>query len=302
MGTFEETAMREAVELVRQGMRLREAAKAKAVAHQTLARYVKKQEQHPGQEIRMRPTYECRMVFDAEQEKALADYLVASSNMFYGITTKECRRLAYEMCVVSSIACPTKWADEMAAGIDWYNGFMKRHPRLSLRTPEGCSLARATSLNHHNVMQFYNNLEIIMQRETKFGDGTRIFNLDETGITTVHIPPKVIAEKGVKQVSKCTSGEEGTLTTTCCIINAAGNSLPPAMIFPRVNFREHMLRGAPPGTLGLANKSGWMNSELFSEVIDHFIHHSTSSKDQPSLLMYDNHESHLSIEVLDKAN
>ena len=121
MGTFEETAMREAVELVRQGMSLRKAGKAKAVAHQTLARYVKKQEQHPGQEIRMRPNYECRMVFDAEQEKALADYLVASSKMFYGITTKECRRLAYEMCVVNSIACPTKWADEMAAGIDWFH-------------------------------------------------------------------------------------------------------------------------------------------------------------------------------------
>ena len=63
MGTFEETAMREAVELVQQGMSLRKAAKAKAVAHQTLARYVKKQEQHPGQEIRMRPNYECRMGF-----------------------------------------------------------------------------------------------------------------------------------------------------------------------------------------------------------------------------------------------
>ena len=174
------------------------------------------------------------------------------------------------MCVVNSIACPTKWADEMAAGIDWYNGFMKRHPRFSLRTPEGCSLARATSFNPHNVMQFYNNLEIIMQREPKFWDGTRIFNLDETGTTTVHIPPKVIAEKGVKQVSKCTSGEKGTLATTCCIINAAGNSLPPAMIFPRVHFRDHMLRGASPGTLELANKTGWMNSELFSEVIDHF--------------------------------
>ena len=158
MGTFEETAMREAVELVRQGMSLRKAGKAKAVAHQTLARYVKKQEQHPGKEIRMRPNYECRMFFDAEQEKAIADYLVASSNMFYGITTKECRRLAYEMCVVNSIACPTKWADEMAAGIYWYNGFMKRHPRLSLRTPEGCSLAKQ---NHAILIMSCNSTTIL---------------------------------------------------------------------------------------------------------------------------------------------
>lgn len=36
------------------------------------------------------------------------------------------------------------------------------------------------------------------------------------------------------------------------------------------------------------------------EVMEHFIKHSCSSKDNPSLL-YDNHESHLSIRVLDLA-
>ncbi|XP_055922503.1 uncharacterized protein LOC129953377 [Eupeodes corollae] len=62
-----------------------------------------------------------------------------------------------------------------------------------------------------------------------------------------------------------------------------------------------MLHGTPPGTLGLATPSGWMNSELFPEVMRHFIQHSCSSKENPSLLLLDNHESHLSIESLELA-
>lgn len=44
-----------------------------------------------------------------------------------------------------------------------------------------------------------------------------------------------------------------------------------------------------------------MNSELFPEVMRHFIKHSCSSKENPSLLLLDNHESHLSIESLELA-
>ncbi|KAK4883471.1 hypothetical protein RN001_006790 [Aquatica leii] len=35
------------------------------------------------------------------------------------------------------------------------------------------------------------------------------------------------------------------------------------MVFPRKNFKHHMLNGAPPGTLGLATPSGWINGEFF---------------------------------------
>lgn len=62
-----------------------------------------------------------------------------------------------------------------------------------------------------------------------------------------------------------------------------------------------MLAGALPGTLGLAAASGWMNSELFVDVIKHFIKHISASKDNPALLIMDNHESNLSINALDLA-
>ncbi|KAJ8929237.1 hypothetical protein NQ314_018116 [Rhamnusium bicolor] len=95
-----------------------------------------------------------------------------------------------------------------------------------------------------------------MLREPAFADDTRVYNLDETCTMTVQKSAKVLAVKGQKQIGKVTSAEKGTLISTCCIINAAGNSLPPIMIFPRVHFKQHMLVGAPTGTLGLATPSG----------------------------------------------
>lgn len=64
-----------------------------------------------------------------------------------------------------------------------------------------------------------------MGRDKIFCDDTRIFNLDETGTVTVQKSAKALVTKGVKQVSKVTSGEKGTLVT-CVIVSAAGNHLP----------------------------------------------------------------------------
>ena len=68
------------------------------------------------------------------------------------------------------------------------------------------------------------------------------------------------------------------------------------MIFPIVNFKNHMLKGAPPGTKGIAYISGWSNAEIFLEFLKHLFYHIKYSVDQPVLLLLDNHESHVSIE------
>ena len=128
-----------------------------------------------------------------------------------------------------------------------------------------------------------------------------IWNLDETGITTVQRPPKVIAEKGAKQFGQITSFERGTLVTMCCCVNAVEQSIPPAYIFPRVHYKAHMLNGAPNGSLGLACPSGWMTTELFVDVFKHFLALMKPSIANPALLVLDNHKSHLSAAVIDLA-
>lgn len=56
-----------------------------------------------------------------------------------------------------------------------------------------------------------------------------------------------------------------------------------------------MLIGAPLGSSGGANISGWMNADIFVKFLQHFIKHTNCSTENPALLLLDNHESHLSI-------
>ncbi|XP_031337375.1 uncharacterized protein LOC116166537 [Photinus pyralis] len=300
-GDFTKEQMGAAVRLViEEKISLRKAVERTGIKFQTLQRYVKKQNTAgEGSNIRLTPNYACRQIFTPEQEDTLEEYVVICAKMCYGKSRKDLRSLAYEVAIIANqINIPENWRIKKKAGLEWLHCFMARHPNLSVRQPEGCSLSRATSFNQHNVNQFFNNLEEIFSRTPEFADGTRIYNLDETATTTVQKPKKIVAKKGIKQVSSATSGERGILVTTCCVVSASGNFTPPAMVFPRKNFKEHMLHGAPSGTLGLAHSTGWMTTELFVKVMKHVIRHTSTSLENPSLLIMDSHETHLSAEVI----
>ena len=88
-------------------------------------------------------------------------------------------------------------------------------------------------------------------------------NVDETGVTTVQDPKEVVTPTGMKNVGAITSGERGELVTAVYAICAAGYALAPILIYPRVHKKDAFIRGAPPGTIEKATKSGWINEGLF---------------------------------------
>jgi len=159
--------------------------------------------------------------------------------------------------------------------------------------PEMMSLARMQGFNPTQVENFFNLLAELYQKHNFVP--SRIFNVDETGVPTVPTKiPKILSAKGVKRVAKVVSAERGKAITLLCSINATGNFIPPAFIFP-----QDFLDSAPLESLGLAQKSGWMTQELFPEYLRHFVKHMKPSPEDPVLLILDNHTSHLSLAAIE---
>ncbi|XP_041349184.1 uncharacterized protein LOC121368514 [Gigantopelta aegis] len=295
--------MKEAVRtVIDEGKSIRNICVTHDIKFSTLRRYVKKARTSENKDlIAYSPKYNCRQVFSHDEEILLQDYLIKASKIQYELTRKQVRELAYEFAVRNKKIIREAWTKNSLAGEDWFTEYMKHFPNLSLRHPEATSLSRATSFNKKNVKDCFDNLQIVLERH-HFGPND-IYNSDETGCITVQKVgnTKVIACKSDKQVGKITSGERGTLVTMVGTINASGNSIPPFMVFPRVHFKDSMLHGAPPGTIGSAHQTGWMTTENFTVFMEHFIKSTKCSKELPVLLILDNHDTHLSIQTIDLA-
>ena len=286
--------------VIESGLSVRESARLHDVNYKTLGRYVKLKQVkgdilHVGYKS-------VRQVFTVDMEQLLVDYVKKAAQIYHGLTPKNIRELAYKLAQSNSLQMPPMWASEQIAGVDWFAGFMSRHPTLSIREPEPTSLARMTNFNRANVSLFFDNLSEVMSRGAGFGPQS-IYNVDETGVVTVQKPRKIVAEKGLKQVGATVSQERGNLVTLCCAVNALGNAIPPFFVFPRVNFQSQWLATAPPGSAatGHPKATGWMTAENFLEFMKHFELHAKPTAEHPVLMILDNHSSHISIEVLEYA-
>lgn len=232
--------------------------------------------------------------------------------MFHGLSCAAARRLAYEFATAlkkeSNLSyIPQSWHGKVpgevgSAGPDWLNGFMKRHPDLALRKPESTSLSRTSAFNQHNVNVFFEKLKDVLSRINFRPEN--IYNMDESALTTVQTPNKVIAKRGARNIGSVTSAERGVLVTLALAVSASGVCLPPFYIFPRKKFQSSFLAAAGVGANGAANPSGWMSATQFLLFLQHFKQHARPSVETPVLLIMDNHESHMSIAGLDfcKAN
>ncbi|CAH2096960.1 unnamed protein product [Euphydryas editha] len=169
---------------------------------------------------------------------------------------------------------------------------MKNHPEISLRTPEATSVARCKGFNKETVMAFFDKYESLLDMGQFTAD--KIYNMDETCLSTVHKPSKVLAQKGKYQVGAVTTGERGVNTTCICCMNAAGEFVPPMLIYKRKRMTDDLKRGGPPNTLYDCSESGWIVSALFIKWLEHFIKslRLEKSKDSQVLLILDGHSTH----------
>ena len=68
--------------------------------------------------------------------------------------------------------------------------------------------------------------------------------------STIHVPPKIIAPKRVKQIGTMTSQKHATNITMIVAVIATVYYVVPMLIFPCIHCKNHMLKGIPNGSIG----------------------------------------------------
>lgn len=223
-------------------------------------------------------------MFPAAIEKELATHCLELEIRFYGLTSADIRRLAYQLALMSKL--PNTFSQGKAtAGRRWLRNFLNRNTSITFRTPQGVSAARIKGFTKQSLKEFHDILEPELVK-IKFNP-CRVYNVDETGITTVqHKHTRVLALKGKKQIGALTTSERGVSVTVVMCMNANGHYVPPT----------------PPGSIGKCHPSGWIQSHLFTQWLDHFITHVKPSPEDPVVLIFDGHYTHTrNLDVINKA-
>ena len=270
---------------------LRESARLYNVPLETLRRRVKGM-----------VTMDCRpgpktVLTDEEEESKLAQYLLEMCDMGYGLNREGVMGLAYSIVERTRRPHPFK---NGSAGRAWFEGFLRRHPKLTIRSPQSLSYCRAVSATKDTISDFFGKLGSLYGKLNLVLKPMQIFNCDETGITIVFKPGKVIAEVGKKHVYAISAAERGKTHTVLSCVSAAGYVVPPMMIYPRkTQVPDKMREGAFPSTFFKSSESGWVNSELFVEWFLFFLKSIPPAR--PVILIQDGHGSHVSIELIEIA-
>lgn len=235
-------------------------------------------------------------LFSEEQERNLVDHITKMAQFGYGYSRMQVIYLATDMIEFTS------GKRSKALSTRWFYGFMRRWPELKVVKPRSLELMRAKAATQDVVDSYYKELDSILKKYDLIEHPERIYNIDETGFQNVHSPPKVVA--GHKGKPPAVTSPRGATTTVISCGSAIGTALPPFFIFKGKRLMAELLEGSLPGTQATVSDSGWSNSLIFKKYLqEHFLKyaHRGENAEDPILIMYDGHASHVGQPVVEWA-
>ena len=110
----------------------------------------------------------------------------------------------------------------------------------------------------------------------------------------------VIVSHETKEAYEQCGGNGKSFTTSLICGNAAGEILPPFIIYAAKTLNPQWTLGGPSGSSFAVSESGWITKSLFINWFKSFIEY-TKNVSKPLILIMDNHACHISIEVIELA-
>nr|CAD7431260.1 unnamed protein product [Timema monikensis] len=244
-------------------------------------------------------------ILDTATESLLVEYLIARSKLGYPCDKEELLDLVQEFVVNNTIKTPFV---NNRPGHDWYTGFMKRHPSLSLKKAEMLQKVRIDARDPEVVYDFFDMLRRVYDEHEMKDRGDFIFNCDESGFPSDPSKLRALGEKG-KPLSRVSGGSGKENTTVLACVSAAGVALPPLIVFKGAAVQaRHISESAYPGTTYSATSNGWMEEAAFFNWMESLfipkVQRLRTEKELPeqkAILLFDGHASHYSLRIVQAA-
>ena len=237
-------------------------------------------------------------LLNAGEETKLADFAANRAAMGYGFGKRQFLNYAG--------ALANKYGRKFKKGVPshqwWYLYKRRNHNRLSLRQPEGTSSIRHRCMEPAKVAGYFVALEGELSSNELMMSPSRIWNMDETGLSMDHKPRKVVAATGSRHLQSCTSGNREMLTVIATI-SADGKCLPPHVIAKGKTLKSlasFQQEHAPAGTTWSVPDTGWTKQGIASLWFrENFL--ANIGDDRPQMLILDGHDSHNFVELIELA-
>ncbi|XP_033728930.1 uncharacterized protein LOC117318038 [Pecten maximus] len=230
------------------------------------------------------------IIFTRKQEELLADHCIGMAHLGYGFTRWQIIEMAKNMCEVVG-------KENIEPSKHWFYGFLGRFPELSMVKPKKKEVARDKAVTSDMLCTYFAELKLILDKYQIMNKAEQIWNVDESGISLDHTPPKVLARAGTNPYA-VTQGESAN-TTLIAAGSAIGETIPPYIIFKGERLSKEMRSSGIQGTKYRVSPTGWSNSVLFFYFFkNHFLKHVTI---RPCILLYDGHSTHINIDVIEAA-
>ena len=227
------------------------------------------------------------------EEKSLSDFLKEVASVGYGKSRSDIMRIT-EQVLKDKGKAPKGKSSKVTSG--WLKRFLERSPELTLRRGDATANVRMDCCNDDMLKQYFDLLNKALTENDLIDSPAQIYNVDESGIPLDHRPLKIITKKGQKKVRCRTSGNKKQITVIGCV-SAAGQALPPFVIFDAKRHNPEWCVGEVPGTSYGISNNGWVDSELFRGwLVKHFLKYAVASR--PILLLLDGHSSHFQPDLI----
>ncbi|GFO24531.1 tigger transposable element-derived protein 6-like protein [Plakobranchus ocellatus] len=235
------------------------------------------------------------------EEQKLVEWLIALAGSGFGHTVDDPRMTAKRLIDLrrEKEGSPSSATNEdTTPSRAWAYQFVKRHPQLTKRSPVSLGKERAVICRDvvrrwfEELRSCCNAIDPVLLKSPQ-----RLFNADETGFSFDPKSRKVIAQKGAKHVYKVTANTKKQVTVLTCS-SAAGQYLPPTLIYPYKRVPTKNLLADFPDALIQASDNGWITAPIFLKWLEECFVPAVKPLPKPVLLLVDGHPSHTSMEEI----